>query len=158
MIIRMRNTVSSSFPPGAEGVVRPAVDALRSESPTRAWYTLNVEALTQRLQTNINVGLTEDEAQKRLHLYGLNVLLEGAPPSPVAVLLRQFSSLIVWVLIGAALVSGLLQEWIDAAAIVVIVGLNAVLGFMQEYQAERSLAALKKLAVTHARVLREGEL
>ncbi|NGZ97145.1 MAG: cation-translocating P-type ATPase, partial [Nitrospira sp. WS110] len=70
----------------------------------------------------------------------------------------QFASIIVWVLIGAAVISGLLQEWVDAAAIVAIVILNALLGFVQEFRAERSLAALRKLSVDTARVIREGVL
>ncbi|MFO0765853.1 MAG: HAD-IC family P-type ATPase [Nitrospiraceae bacterium] len=62
----------------------------------------------------------------------------------------------IWVLIGASVISGLLGEWLDAVAILAIVFLNALLGFVQEYRAERSLAALKTLAVTYARVLRDG--
>ncbi len=68
----------------------------------------------------------------------------------------QLNSLIIWVLIGAALVSGLLGEWVDACAILAIVLLNGLLGFVQEYRAERSLAALKTLGVTYARVVRDG--
>ncbi len=90
--------------------------------------------------------------------YGLNSLPEPIPPSPMVLFLLQFASVIVWVLFGAALLSVLLHEWIDAAAIVAILLLNAVLGFVQEYRAERSLAALKKLSVTTARVFRDGAL
>jgi Ca2+-transporting ATPase len=72
--------------------------------------------------------------------------------------LAQFTSLIIWVLIGAAVISGLLREWVDAGAILAIVMLNAILGFVQEYRAERSLAALRRLSVTTARVVRGGEL
>jgi Ca2+-transporting ATPase len=68
--------------------------------------------------------------------------------------LSQFTSLIIWVLIGAAVLSRTLGEWIDAGAILAIVLLNGVLGFVQEYRAERSLAALKKLDVSVARVVR----
>ncbi len=77
---------------------------------------------------------------------------------PLTLLLEQFSSLIVWVLIGAAIVSGLLQEWVDAIAIIAIVMLNAVLGFVQNFRAERSLAALKQMVVVTARVIRDGVL
>jgi Ca2+-transporting ATPase len=91
-----------------------------------------------------------------LALHGTNELPEAAPPSPFHIFLSQFSSLIIWVLIGAAVVSGLLQEWVDVGAIVAIVLLNALLGFIQEYKAERSLAALKRLSIVTARVLRDG--
>lgn len=122
------------------------------------WHTLAPEALTTELRSDPELGLTESDACSRLAAHGPNALPEPAPPSPLTLFLAQFASLIVWVLIGAAIVSGLLQEWIDAAAIIAIVVLNAVLGFTQEFRAERSLAALKKLAVTTARVIREGTL
>ena len=120
------------------------------------WHTLTFESLEHELGSDIDDGLTEREAEHRLTTVGPNELPEAPPPSPLKILLAQFSSLIVWVLIGAALVSGLLQEWIDAAAIVAIVVLNAILGFVQEFRAERSLAALRKLSVATARVIREG--
>lgn len=122
------------------------------------WHTLEPETLITELQSNPELGLTESDARSRLATHGPNALPEPAPPSPLTLFLTQFTSLIVWVLIGAAIVSGLLQEWIDAVAILAIVALNAVLGFTQEFRAERSLAALKKLSVTTARVIREGTL
>ena len=123
---------------------------------TSLWHTLATEALEQELQSNIDTGLTTSEAQHRLATVGPNELPEEAPASPLKIFLNQFASLIVWVLIGAAAVSGLLQEWIDAAAIFAIVVLNAILGFVQEFRAERSLAALKQLSVVTARVIRDG--
>ena len=123
---------------------------------SNGWHALTVESLERELGSDRNTGLTEREAEHRLTTVGPNELPEAPPPSPLKILLAQFSSLIVWVLIGAAVVSGLLQEWIDAAAIVAIVILNAILGFVQEFRAERSLAALRKLSVATARVIREG--
>ena len=120
------------------------------------WHTLTREALELKLGSDLEHGLTWRAAEDRLAAVGPNELPEVPPPSPLSILLTQFSSLIIWVLFGAALVSGLLQEWIDAAAIVAIVLLNALLGFVQEYRAERSLAALRKLSVTNARIVRAG--
>jgi Ca2+-transporting ATPase len=102
-------------------------------------------------------GLMPEDAAARLALQGPNELPEASPPSPWLIFGAQFFSIIIWVLIGAAVISGLLGEWLDALAILAIVFLNAVLGFIQEYRAERSLAALKTLSVTYARVLRGGE-
>ena len=123
---------------------------------TAVWHALSIERLEQEIQSDIDTGLTASEAQHRLATVGPNELPEAAPPSPLKIFLSQFTSLIVWVLIGAAAVSGLLQEWIDAVAILAIVVLNAILGFVQEFRAERSLAALKQLSVATARVIRDG--
>lgn len=122
------------------------------------WHIRTPEALSRELLTNADIGLTGQEAQQRLTQQGPNELPQAPPLSPFTILLAQFSSLIVWVLIGAAILSGLLQEWVDAAAIMAIVILNAILGFIQEYRAERSLEALKHMAVITARVVRDGIL
>lgn len=122
------------------------------------WHTLEASAVVEALTSDREEGLSQPEARARLAQYGPNELPEAPPASPWALLLAQFSSLIIWVLIGAAVISGLLGEWVDAGAIVAIVLLNAVLGFVQEYRAERSLAALRKLSVAFAHVIRGGRL
>ncbi len=122
------------------------------------WHTLTQDVLAEELRSSPETGLAEHGAQRRLAEYGPNELPRDPPISPLKLFLEQFSSLIVWVLIGAAIVSGLLQEWIDAAAIIAIVILNAVLGFVQEFRAERSLEALKQMVVVTARVFRDGSL
>ena len=124
----------------------------------RAWYARPAEALAEELQADLNCGLPIDDAARRLAQDGPNELPEAPPPSLLKLLLSQFTSLIVWVLIGAAIVSGLLEDWIDAAAILAIVFFNGVLGFVQEFRAERSLAALRKMSVSMARVIRDGVL
>jgi Ca2+-transporting ATPase len=121
-------------------------------------YAQPTEALAGALQTDLNPGLKADEIVRRQTQDGPNELPEAPPPSLLKLFLAQFSSLIVWVLIGAAMVSGLLEDWIDAAAILAIVFLNGMLGFVQEFRAERSLAALRKMSVAMARVIREGTL
>lgn len=122
------------------------------------WHSLSSDTLEHELGSNLDNGLTQQEAEHRLVSSGPNELPEAPPPSPLEILLAQFSNLIIWVLIGAAAVSGLLQEWVDAGAILAIVILNAILGFVQEFRAEQSLAALKKLSVATARVIRDGVL
>jgi Ca2+-transporting ATPase len=124
----------------------------------KAWHALEVGALSRALHSDTERGLTSAEAAARLAQHGPNELPQAPPASPLKLLLAQFSSLIVWVLIGAAIVSGLLQEWVDAAAILAIVVLNAILGFVQEFRAERSLEALKRMVVVTARVVRDGGL
>ncbi len=121
------------------------------------WHTLTSDAILKELQSDGDDGLTEDEARRRLAELGPNALPQPSPTSPLKLFLRQFSGVIVWVLLGAALISGLLGEWVDAAAIIAIVIVNGILGFIQEYRAERSLAALRNLAVVMARAIREGQ-
>ncbi len=120
------------------------------------WYARSIEDLGQELAVSLSDGLTQVEALRRLAAHGFNELPEAPPPTPWSLFRAQFTSVIVWILIGAAVVAGFLGEWIDTGAILAIVLLNALLGFVQEYRAERSLAALKTMTVTHARVLRDG--
>ena len=122
------------------------------------WHRLSRTELTHELGSNPEYGLAEIEACRRLETDGPNELPEPPPPSRLVRLLQQFSSPIIWVLIGAAVVSGLLQDWVDAAAIMAIVMLNGIIGFVQEYKAERALASLRKLSVMTARVIRAGVL
>ena len=120
------------------------------------WHALEPKEVARRLGSDLSAGLSGTEAADRLITHGRNELPEAVPLSLLRICLSQFSSLIIWVLIGAAVVSGILQEWLDAGAIVAIVVLNGLLGFVQEYKAERSLAALKRLSIVMARVSRDG--
>jgi Ca2+-transporting ATPase len=110
------------------------------------------------LGTDAHDGLRGDDAAKRLERHGPNELAQ-APPTPWWRRFgRQFADLLVWILIAAAIVSGLLGEWIDVGAIFAIVILNGVLGFVQEGRAEQALAALRKLSSPKAKVVRDGRL
>jgi Ca2+-transporting ATPase len=119
------------------------------------WYAWSAKGLAERLETDLEAGLSQPEARQRLADLGPNELPAGDGIAPWRIFLSQFSSLIIWVLIAAAVISGLLEEWIDTGAILAIVALNAVLGFIQEYRAEQSLEALGKLSITYARVIRD---
>ena len=101
-------------------------------------------------------GLTSDEAQVRLQSHGPNELVEKKKKTPVMMFLDQFKDFMILVLIAAAVISGVIGEPADTAAIVVIVLLNAVLGFTQEYRAEKAMEALKKMAASLAVVLRDN--
>ncbi|UVT16146.1 MAG: cation-translocating P-type ATPase [Nitrospira sp.] len=132
----------------------PALKETVSKTP---WHQLEAMAVAAALRTDCKVGLSVEEAHRRTQ-EGPNELPEAPPPSLLKLFVSQFTSLIVWVLIGAAVVSGLLEDWIDAAAILAIVFLNGLLGFVQEFRAERSLAALRKMSIAMARVIRDGAL
>ncbi len=120
------------------------------------WYRLDTTTLAATLHAEFESGLSSEEVERRRVQEGYNELPEAPPRSWVRLFVSQFSSVIVWVLIGAAIVSGLLEDWIDTAAILAIVFLNGLLGFVQEFRAERSLAALRKMSVATARVFRNG--
>ncbi|TKS60899.1 MAG: HAD family hydrolase [Nitrospira sp.] len=135
----------------------PAMPQLLENQTTKIWQ-FTPDKLTALLGTDSERGLAGQEVERRRTEFGPNELPEAPPPSLVKLFLSQFTSVIVWVLIGAAIVSGLLEDWLDAAAILAIVLLNGLLGFVQEFRAERSLAALRKMSVTMARVFRDGVL
>ena len=103
-------------------------------------------------------GLSALDAAQRLQASGPNELEEGVRTSALTIFLAQFKSLIIWILFGAAAVSGLLGEFADSIAIAAIVVLNAVIGFYQEYKAERSIAALKKMTAPQAKVRRDDKV
>ena len=119
---------------------------------------MSAEAVATALSTNLTGGLGDGEAVRRQRREGFNELPEAPPASPLKLFLSQFTSVIIWVLAGAAVVSGLLHDWLDATAIMAIVFINGGLGFIQEFRAERSLAALRKMSVTMARAVRGGVL
>lgn len=124
----------------------------------KLWHTLSAEETARKLDTKPHCGLTHAEADKRYLQYGANVLHTAETRSPWLILLDQFSEFMILVLIGAAIISGLVGDIEDTIAIMVIIILNAVIGFIQEYRAERSIAALKRMAETMVQVQREGEI
>jgi len=101
-------------------------------------------------------GLSTEEAKRRLLKYGYNTIEKKKRVSPFRILLSQFNDFIIWVLIGATIISGLMGETADAITILVIVIMNGILGFVQEYKTEKSLEALKELTSPTAKVVRDG--
>ena len=123
-----------------------------------SFWNLGVEDVARALKTSAAAGLTGEEAALRLRQVGPNQLQEKEGEGPWKLFLAQFRNFIIWVLIVAALISGFLREWIDTLAIVGIVILNAILGFVQEYRAEQALAALRRLASPSCKAIRGGQL
>jgi Ca2+-transporting ATPase len=119
------------------------------------WHRLSPEAALARLESRAT-GLTRDESTVRRREHGFNVLDEAAPRSPWLILLAQLADYMTLVLLGAALVAGVIGDLTDTLVIVAIVALNAGVGFVQEFRAERALAALKAMAPPVATVIRTG--
>jgi len=129
---------------------------LRAEG--KAWHGLTAEEVAAALGTDLKTGLPADEAALRLREQGPNEWTEKRGKSPFTLLLDQFRDFMVLVLAGATVISAFLGEMLDAITIIAIILLNALLGFYQEYRAEKSLRALKELSAPTARVVRNGEI
>jgi magnesium-transporting ATPase (P-type) len=122
--------------------------------PERPWE-LDADALVEELRSGRD-GLSGAEAARRHEAFGPNELEVSGGKSPLVVLLNQFRSPLITILLIAAAVTIVLAEYLDAIVIGVVLAINAVIGFWQEYRAEQSMAALRRLARAHARVLRDG--
>jgi len=119
------------------------------------WHTLNPEQVLRHFEVQDN-GLTAEQAKRRLGHYGPNQLEEAPRPSFLKMLWEQLNNFVVMLLIIASVISALLGDYVEAAAIMAIVVLNSVLGIIQERRAEEALAALKKMAAPDAQVMRDG--
>src|SRR5512140_679165 len=119
------------------------------------WHALKTEEVLDHLKVQQD-GLSSAEAQRRLEYYGPNQLKEAPRPTFLQMLWEQLNNFVVILLIVASVISGLLGDYVEAAAIMAIVVLNAALGIIQEQRAEEALAALKKLAAPDAQVVRDG--
>jgi len=130
------------------------------------WHTKTEEETLGTLETSRN-GLSSDEAKRRLIQYGPNKLIERGGVSPLRIFLGQFKDIFVLMLIAAIAISLLitftkaeaptLEDYADSATIGVIVALNSVVGFIQEYRSEKAIEAMRKMTAPKARVLREGK-
>jgi Ca2+-transporting ATPase len=127
----------------------------RSTTTAPPWHVMSVEDLLDSISSE-REGLSSEEVVRRLAEHGPNELQEKAKRTPFMMLFDQFKDFMIIVLIIAAIISGVIGDAADTIAIIVIVGLNAVMGFAQEYRAERAMAALRKMAAHSADVLRDG--
>jgi Ca2+-transporting ATPase len=134
------------------------IEEFRLQPGEPAWYQLPVDEAVQRLRVDPRAGLGADDVRRRRERFGPNVLREGKRRGPLRMLAAQFTDFMILILVAAALISGLIGDLTDTIVILAIVVMNAAVGFVQEYRAERAVAALKLLAAPSARVLRDGEI
>ncbi len=128
----------------------------QTQQPNLLWHTISGGEILAQLDVNREEGLSEKQISHRLNTFGANELQEAPPTSIWVMIYEQFANFVVILLLVAAVISAVLGDWVEAAAIMIIVLLNAGLGVIQESRAEEALAALKKMASPDANVLRAG--
>ena len=128
------------------------------------WHSSSVEEVSKNLKTNVNIGLSEEEAQKRFERYGPNNLKEKKRESLFIKFIKQFNDFMIITLIIAAIISAVVSklngeaDYIDSIIIVAIVVFNAIMGLVQEQKAEKSIEALRKMTAPVAKVIRNGKV
>jgi len=120
------------------------------------WFNKSTEAVIKELEVNTTTGLSENEVLKRREKYGVNELATKNPKTLLKIFLSQLNSLMIYILISAALISGFIGEISDAVIIGIVILVNAFVGVIQESKAEKALDALKKLSTPNALVIRDG--
>jgi len=125
--------------------------------PNNLFHSKPVEKVLKELSSGIK-GLSHEEAKTRLQDFGPNEIPEKKSKHPVLIFLKQFHSILIYILIAAAAISFFIGHAIDVYVILAVILINAIIGFIQEHKAERSIQALKRMIVPHAKVFRGGEL
>lgn len=138
---------------GIERLEHP-LTAQAMESP----HAVPLSSLADQFGVDASTGLSSAQVEERRKQAGWNELVSAVPPPTWKKLLAQFQNVVIWILLAAAVISGITADWTDAAAIIAIVLLNALLGYFQEERAEQALLGLKKLVVPTAKVMRDGGL
>ncbi|MCO8247172.1 HAD-IC family P-type ATPase [Comamonas thiooxydans] len=128
---------------------------MQEQNRVAAWHALATDTVLTQLQSTA-AGLSSGEARERLQQQGPNALPAAASRSMLARFLSQFNNLLIYVLLGSAVVTALLQHWVDTGVILAVVLINAVFGFVQEGRAEKALDAVKAMVSSRANVLRDG--
>jgi magnesium-transporting ATPase (P-type) len=124
---------------------------------TTAWHAITADEVVRRLNTNIEKGLDAAEVSQRLAKYGPNRLPEGKKQGPLIRFLLQFNNILVYVLLAAGFVKLMIGLWLDAAIILGVVVINALLGFIQEGKAEKALDSIRNMLSAEARAIRAGQ-
>jgi magnesium-transporting ATPase (P-type) len=122
-----------------------------------AWHALSANEAIKRLDSDPRSGLDSEEILRRLEKYGRNKLPEGRKQGPLIRFLKQFDNILVYVLLGAGFIKFMVGLWLDAAIILAVVVINALLGFVQEGKAEKALDSIRNMLSAEARALRGGE-
>jgi magnesium-transporting ATPase (P-type) len=123
---------------------------------SKSWHNQSIDTSLKQLEATPN-GLSRSETEARLAHYGPNRLPEAAKRSMFMRFLLQFHNILIYVLIGAAVITAALDHWIDTGVILAVVIANAIIGFIQEGKAEKAMDAIRHMLAPHAHVIRDGE-
>ncbi|QHL86024.1 HAD-IC family P-type ATPase [Nibribacter ruber] len=129
-----------------------------AESDLSLPHAVSVEQLVQSLATDLETGLRSEEIADRQQKWGINQVKSQKPKSVLLLILHQFTSPITYLSLAAAALSFFLGEWLDGSAILIVTVINAAIGFFMEYNAEKSMESLRKMALVPAKVMRSGRL
>jgi Ca2+-transporting ATPase len=121
------------------------------------WHNQSLDTLTKGLQIDVQQGLTDIQAEQRLKQHGLNRLTPQRGKSPLRLLFEQVNQPLVYILLIAAAITGLLEEWVDSSVIFGVVLVNTIIGFIQESNALKAIDALSRVLTVRATVLRNGQ-
>lgn len=131
---------------------------INTEIANTSFHSVSQTEIEKLLEADTLKGLSDNEAQNRLSYFGENSITHKEKKSTWLIFIQQFNSPIVYLLIIAAALSFIFQEWLDGIAILVVIFINSIIGFYMEFQADRSMDTLKKLSTVPTRVLRNGKL
>ena len=121
------------------------------------WHSMDPEKVVEKLDVAPAEGLSSGEAEERLEEHGPNQLHEEDRDSPLRRFLRQFNDVLIYILLGAALLTAVMEHWVDTGVILAVVLINAVIGYVQEGKAEEALESIREMLSIDARVLRDGD-
>lgn len=121
------------------------------------YHTMKIETVAQLLKSNLEDGLNESEIEEKRLAYGYNEMEGDGGVNPVKLMLKQFLNVMVLILVIAMAVSFAFKDWVEAGVIAFIMLLNAGIGFMQEYKAEKTMESLRQMASPTAQVVRNGQ-
>ncbi len=131
--------------------------AEEKEKKKTRWHSMEAQEVVKEFDTSESEGLSKDEAGKRLEEHGRNELPGGKKQSWWMRLLQQFNNVLIYVLLAAALITALMEHWIDMWVILAVVIINALIGFIQEGKAEKALEGIRNMLSIEAVVMRDGE-
>ena len=123
---------------------------------TENWHSLQLNQVLEKLQTSSKQGLASEQAENRLLNFGTNTLPKGKEDSPLKILLRQFTSPLVYILVVAAVLTWWIGEYVDMTVILIVVAVNAAIGYYQEFRANRIFEKLQEIVRIEAYVIRDG--